>query len=151
MISSIARPTVAALLLLAACSSPEPPERPETPAPAPAQLEELEQTAAANPTVANYVNLSLAYYQAGRFQQCIDAAQKAVAPAGPAGDASVHDVAAAHNNVCACHVQLGQWDPAIAACERALELKPGWQLALNNLARATSEKASRGPAGPRRD
>jgi tetratricopeptide (TPR) repeat protein len=93
-----------------------------------------EKTARAEPTAENYLDLSTAYYQAGRYGDCIQAARKALS-IRPA-------YAEAYNNVCAAHNQLGQWKQGAAACTRALEISPGYQLARNNLNWALSRNGN---------
>ena len=52
--------------------------------------------------------------------------------------------AEAYNNVAAAHAALARWDDAIQAARQAISLKPDFQLAKNNLAWATTEKAKAG-------
>ncbi len=59
------------------------------------------------PTADNYLNLSLAYDRAGRFRDCIQAAEQAL-KLRPG-------FALAYNNIAAAHMDLGEWDAAIAA------------------------------------
>ncbi len=82
-------------------------------------------TAETTPNEANYLNLSLTYYNVGRYQDCIDAAYKALE--------FKPDFPEAYNNICSAHNELKQWDLAIAACSKALQLAPNYQLAKNNL------------------
>ena len=49
--------------------------------------------------------------------------------------------AEAWNNIAAAHAGLHEWSLAIAAAQKAVALKPGFQLAKNNLAWARGEKA----------
>ncbi len=87
-------------------------------------------------TADNYLNLSLAYHQAGRFRDCIRAAEEALElrPGFPE----------AYNNIAAAYEELHEWDEAIAAAREAVRLKPDFQLAKNNL--AYSEQQKRGGA-----
>jgi protein O-mannosyl-transferase len=68
---------------------------------------------------------SLAQYNAGNFEKSLQAAQGAVEvqPDSPIG----------YNNICAANNQMKRWDAAIAACQRALALRPDFVLAQNNL------------------
>jgi tetratricopeptide (TPR) repeat protein len=88
-----------------------------------------------------YINLSLRYYRAGNFSQCIAAAQKAlqVRP----------DYDLAYNNICAAYNELGQWDKAIEAGQRVVALSPGNTLARNNLAWAQGRKMAAASSGGR--
>jgi len=83
------------------------------------------------PTPAGILDLSLSYYRQGRFQACIDAAQRALRLRP--------DVAEAYNNIAAAYQAMGQWQPAIAAANQALRLRPDFQLARNNLAWSQSQ------------
>ncbi len=92
-----------------------------------------EGSAARPPRTAQYfLNLSLQYYQAGRFQDCIAAAQEAL-NRDP-------NLAEAYNNVAAGYSSLRMWDEAIRAAGEAIRLKPDFQLARNNLAWALDQK-----------
>jgi protein O-mannosyl-transferase len=84
------------------------------------------------PTPEAYLNQSLAAYQAGRFADCIAAAQKALALRPTYSDA--------WNNIAAAWNAQGKWDEGIRAGEEAVRLNPENQLARNNLAWARSEK-----------
>jgi tetratricopeptide (TPR) repeat protein len=86
----------------------------------------------AHPTPEGYLNLSLQYHQAGKYQECIDAAHKALRlkPNYPE----------AYNNIAAAYEAMSMWDPAIEAAQQALRLQPDYQLAKNNLAWSISQK-----------
>lgn len=49
-------------------------------------------------------------------------------------------MAEAWNNIAAADEALHRWDEAIAAAEKAIALKPDFQLAKNNLAWSISQK-----------
>ena len=87
-------------------------------------------------TPESWLATSLAYFQAGRFADCVNAAKEAL-KLRP-------DYAEAWNNVGACSNSLSQWDVGIEACKKAIQLKPDFQLARNNLAWAETEKAKAG-------
>jgi len=89
-----------------------------------------------------FVNLSLEQYKLGKYQESIDLAEKALA-IDPKS-------ATAYNNVGAGYGAMQQWDKAIAAEEKAVQLNPGLQIAQNNLAWYLKQKAGdRGaPAAP---
>ena len=91
-----------------------------------------EYLAHSEPTADNYLNLSLVYHQAKRYQDSITAARKAIQlkPNYPE----------AYNNIAADYEDLHQWDPAIEAAKQALKLRPDFQLAKNNLAWSESQK-----------
>ncbi len=97
-------------------------------------LARQQAAAAKSATPEAYLSLSLAYYRAGRFPDCVSAAEKA-AELG-------HDFADAYNNLAACHNALGQWDEGIAAATHAIASDPANQLARNNLAWAIFQKQS---------
>jgi Flp pilus assembly protein TadD len=96
-------------------------------------LAEAEKSIDANPRAEAFLNLSLAYFQAKRYQDCIRAARKALQ--------LKPDYAEAYNNVAAGYQAMGRWDEAIRAARESLRLKPDFQLARNNLAWSLSQKA----------
>jgi tetratricopeptide (TPR) repeat protein len=89
---------------------------------------------AAVPTVTpeSYLSLSAQLYDQGKFQECIAAAEGAIAL-----DATM---AEAYNNCAACYASMGRWDEAIRSATEALRLKPDFQLARNNLTWALQHK-----------
>ncbi|MBI3509269.1 MAG: tetratricopeptide repeat protein [Bacteroidetes bacterium] len=78
-----------------------------------------------NPTADNYVNLSLQYYNAARYQESADAALQAAKIDS--------NYALAYNNICAAYNKLGEWDKAVAAGEKALLKDPKNQRVHANL------------------
>lgn len=98
-------------------------------------LEIAEERVNANPSPANYVNLSLEYYYAKRYEDCIKACEEALK--------LKPDYDIAYNNICSCYNAIQQWDKAIEACEKGLKVNPGNQLMKNNLAVAKSEKGKK--------
>lgn len=83
-------------------------------------------------TAEQYLNLSLTYYQAGRFQDSIDAAKSALI--------KKPDYAEAYNNIAAGYAAMKMWDPAIESANKALKLRPDFTLARNNLRWAQEQK-----------
>jgi tetratricopeptide (TPR) repeat protein len=79
-----------------------------------------------------YVNLSLQLYQAGKYQECIDAAREGV-KRDP-------NSARAYSNMAAAYSGLKMWDQAIDAAQQAVRIDPGFELARNNLAWAITQK-----------
>ena len=79
-----------------------------------------------------YLNESLALYNAGKFQQSLQSAGKALQ--------LKPDDATAYNNICVANIKLQQLDAAINACQIAIKLNPDFKLAKNNLAWAKSLK-----------
>jgi protein O-mannosyl-transferase len=73
----------------------------------------------------DYINDSLAFYNAGEYQSSVEAAQKALAVKP--------DSAIAYNNICAANNALKLWDKAIEACRKALVIDPAFQRARSNL------------------
>lgn len=86
-----------------------------------------------SPTADKYLTLSLRYYNAGRFEQCIDACNEAIKlkPNFPE----------AYNNICAAYNKMQQWDKAIVAAKQGLALNPNNQLLKNNLQEAYSHQS----------
>ncbi|MFL9484902.1 tetratricopeptide repeat protein [Chitinophagaceae bacterium LWZ2-11] len=87
---------------------------------------------AKDPTPEKYLNLSLTYYNAGRYQDCINAAEQALK--------LKPDYADAYNNIGTAYNMLKQYDKAAEACKKALALNPQFTLAKNNLAVAEAGK-----------
>jgi protein O-mannosyl-transferase len=83
-------------------------------------------------TAEDLLNDSLALNQAGRYEQSIAAARGALRLSP--------DMAEAWNNIAADDEALHRWDAAIDAAQRAVALKPGFQLAKNNLAWSLAQK-----------
>ena len=83
-----------------------------------------------NPTIENYINLSLKYYEIKEYKKVLLNSQKAleIAP----------NSALVYNNMCAAYNQLQQWELGVKACQKALALNPSLQIAKNNLKWATS-------------
>jgi tetratricopeptide (TPR) repeat protein len=84
-----------------------------------------------NPSVENYLNLSLSYYNLKQYAKCIEMSEKIL-------QKEPND--AAYNNICAAYNMLSQWDKAIEAGEKGLKVNPNNQLLKNNL-RASYEGA----------
>jgi tetratricopeptide (TPR) repeat protein len=78
-----------------------------------------------DPTLDNYLWLSLAYYGDNQFDKCIEASRQAL----KLRPTSVQ----AYNNICIAYVRLGKKASAIEACEKALAIDPHFELARNNL------------------
>ena len=84
------------------------------------------------PTAAFWINRSLLQYRQGQHEQAIASAKHAL-QLDP-------NSAEAWNNIAAGNAGLHRWDEAIAAADRAIALKPDFQLARNNRAWAVSQK-----------
>jgi protein O-mannosyl-transferase len=82
-----------------------------------------------------YLNLSLQLYNQGKFQDCIDASEKAIR--------LKPDYAEAYNNICAAYNSIGEYRKAKKACEEAIRLKPDYELAKNNLNLSLSKLGSK--------
>ncbi len=100
--------------------------------------ERASQAVAAKTTEAGtpeaFVELSLAHFRAGRYMDCVRAAEKALALRPK--------YAEAYNNIAAGYNALKMWDKGIAAAQQAIQLRPEWDLPRNNLAHAMREKAA---------
>jgi tetratricopeptide (TPR) repeat protein len=101
-----------------------------------AEIVAAERLAEQQPTPEHYLNLSLLYHRAGRYQDCINAAQKALR--------LKPGYAEAYNNIAAAYEGLADWDHAIEAAQQALRIKPDFQLARNNLVYSQAQKQARG-------
>jgi protein O-mannosyl-transferase len=80
------------------------------------------------PTPENYLNLSLEFYLAEKYDKSIEAAKEALK--------LKPDYADAYNNICSAYNMLGEYAEAEKACKKALEIKPDYELAKNNLAQS---------------
>jgi tetratricopeptide (TPR) repeat protein len=98
----------------------------------------LARAASLRPTPEAYLNQSLAAYQAGKYGECIAAAQKALELRPTYSEA--------WNNIAAAWNAQGKWDDGIHAGQEAVRLNPHNQLAINNLAWARSQKQKSQPA-----
>jgi Flp pilus assembly protein TadD len=98
--------------------------------PGDAEAKRLLEEMSSPTTPEGWLSLSLAEYQAGRYQGCIDASLQAL-KLRP-------DYAEAYNNICAAENARGRFAEAAAACERALAIKADYPLARNNLALANA-------------
>jgi tetratricopeptide (TPR) repeat protein len=99
----------------------------------------LLQSRKAGPSPEDYLARSLGYHQAGRYQECIRAAEEALRLRP--------DYAEAYNNIAASYQSMARLDEAIAAAEQAVRLKPDFQLARNNLQYAREQKSLRAGVG----
>ena len=75
---------------------------------------------------------SVASCRAGKYEECIAGAQKAIA--------LKPDFAEAYNNLAAAYIALRRWDEGIRAAAQAVRLKPDFELAKKNLERARALK-----------
>jgi len=87
---------------------------------------------AAASSVDDLINDSMRLAQAGKYEESIAAARKALK--------LKPDSAEAWNNIAADEESLHHWDEAIAAAQKAIALRPDFQLAKNNLAWSISQK-----------
>jgi hypothetical protein len=109
-------------------------DAPSTAAPAPnAALAAARAQVSLNPDAAHFLALSYQYCAAGLSLECSWASRDALRLAP--GDAK------AYNNLCVAYNGLRDWPQAIAACNEALRIDPGFQLARNNLNWAVSQSA----------
>lgn len=99
----------------------------------PVSLDQAIINASQDPTPENYLALSLALYNAGKFEKCIEAAEEALK--------LKPDYDLAYNNICAAYNVLKNWDKAIEAGEKGLKLNPGNKQLMANLAEAKMGKA----------
>jgi tetratricopeptide (TPR) repeat protein len=91
---------------------------------------------AVNPSLSSadtLLQLSVEHYQAGRYQEALDAAKAALAD-NPR-------LAAAYNNMAVSYLRLRMYDEGIEAAQEALRLQPSSELAANNLVLLQQEKA----------
>jgi len=92
----------------------------------------MEEEVAKAPSPDKYLNLSLQYFNEGKYEDCIRVAGKAL-ELNP-------EYADAYNNIGIGHFYLLNYDQAIGAYQKALKLNPSYQLAKNNLKNARDKK-----------
>ena len=90
-----------------------------------ASIDSLEQTASREPAVESFVDLGMAYYNASKYSEAIDAWRDALE--------QDPDSALALNNICSAYNHLEEWCKAIKACNEALKIDPGHGRARANL------------------
>ncbi|MFN8278125.1 MAG: tetratricopeptide repeat protein [Chitinophagales bacterium] len=98
------------------------------------RLAGMEKLCKEQPTADNFINLSLEYYNNGRYLDCVKASEEAL-KINP-------KYAAAYNNICSAYNMLKEWDKAIDAGQKGLAIDPGFQLLKNNLAASIKAKQS---------
>ena len=74
--------------------------------------------------------------RAGKYEECIATARKAIA--------LQPDYAEAYNNIAAAYIALGRWNEGLQAATQAVRLKPDFELAQKNLQRALALKQKAG-------
>jgi protein O-mannosyl-transferase len=84
------------------------------------------------PTADGLIDLSLLYYQTGKYSDCIRTAKQALALKPSSAEA--------FNNIAASYNSMGLWDDGIQAAKEAVRLKPDFELARNNLLYAVTQK-----------
>ncbi len=97
-----------------------------------AKIKEEMDKVKTNPTPENYIELSLAYYNAKQFNECIVACNEALK--------LKPDYSLAYNNICSSYNELKQWDKAIEAGNKGLLVDPTNELLKGNLNVALQEK-----------
>ncbi len=95
------------------------------------KLEITKENALKTNSAGDYLDLSLQYYQAAQYKECIAAAQEAL-KIDP-------KYAAAYNNIGTAYNMMGDFEQGKKALEQAILLDPSSQLAKNNLAWAEAE------------
>jgi tetratricopeptide (TPR) repeat protein len=85
-----------------------------------------------SPLADYYLNNSYYYFKKGKYLKCIESAQNAIAVKP--------NCASAYINICCAYNELKEWDLAIAAGKKAVEMDPNNHLAKNNLNWAISHK-----------
>lgn len=88
-----------------------------------------------SPGYKSFLNLGLAYYNAGSYRESIEAWNKALQ----------YDSRSEllYTNIAAAYGALNMWDEEIAACEKALAINPNFDLAKRNLNWAKQMKSKK--------
>jgi tetratricopeptide (TPR) repeat protein len=100
------------------------------------QVPKAETQATKEPTVNNYLALSVLYYQAQRYEDCIKAAREAL-KVNP-------NQAEAYANMASAYHAMGKLDETIAALREEVRLNPNLPSAKNNLEIELAVKAKSG-------
>ncbi|SHJ58025.1 hypothetical protein [Aquimarina spongiae] len=89
------------------------------------EIEVLKEKIKRTPSSENYIDLSLLYYESGKYELVISTCNDLlkIYPNNPY----------AYNNMCAAYNQMKKWELGYAACKKALEIDANYQLAKNNL------------------
>jgi tetratricopeptide (TPR) repeat protein len=95
-------------------------------------IRQLEDAAKSAPSFGNYLNLSVAYINSHQ-------PEKSLAPLEMAKKINPRS-AVVYNNFGVAYLLLKRYDEGIAACRKAIELDPSFQLAKNNLNWGLAEK-----------
>jgi Tfp pilus assembly protein PilF len=96
-------------------------------------IQQAEELVSSQPSPDTYLNLSLQYHNAGRFEDSIKACKKALKI-----DPNYY---LAYNNICSAYNELKMWDKAIKACKNGLSIQPDFQRLQNNLTFAHQQKS----------
>jgi tetratricopeptide (TPR) repeat protein len=99
------------------------------------QVVKAETVAKSEPSVNNYLALSVQYFQVQRYQDCIDAARKAL-KVNP-------NQAEAYANIAAAYHTLGNLDETIAALQEEVRLNPNLPSGKSNLEVELAAKKAR--------
>jgi len=83
-------------------------------------------------TADGLIDLSLLYYQAAKYSDCIRTAKRALELKPTSAEA--------YNNIAACYNSMSLWDDGIRAAKEATRLKPDFEIAKNNLLYAIAQK-----------
>ena len=75
-------------------------------------------------SIEDLMNLSLKYYNEGKFLECIEVSKKII---------EIEPNRGAYNNICAAYNNLGKFAEAAEACKKALQIDPDFELARSNL------------------
>jgi tetratricopeptide (TPR) repeat protein len=104
-----------------------------------------EQAAKDNPTVDEYLSLSVLYFRNRRFEDCVNAASQAlkIKP----------DLPEAYANMATAYYSMGKYDDAVAALQKVVRLRPDFAFARSDLAYLLNNKGVKPvdsqPAAPR--
>lgn len=96
------------------------------------ELAAAEQAAREKRSPEAWLDLSLRYYQAGRYEDSIGASRKALE--------LKPDYAEAYNNIAAADNAMRRWEEGIQAAIQAMRIRPGFELARNNLMYAIGQR-----------
>lgn len=82
----------------------------------------------------SYIDLSLAYFNEGKYPECIEACKEVLKLDSTNADA--------YNNISCCYNQMGEWDLSVDYAKLAVKYRPNFEVALNNLKNISERNAS---------
>jgi protein O-mannosyl-transferase len=71
-----------------------------------------------------YIDLSLAYFNEGKYEECVKACFEVLKLDSTNADA--------YNNISCCYNQMGMWDESVEYADKAIKYRPNFEVAIRN-------------------